>query len=174
MTERPPAYCYVEPADLRDLRDHWAGRSVALAPRDDILKLCDALHDAYACIGNLLDVLDEESDGGIKHVVDLGPSTSASGIAHNAVVEAAGLIGWKGPDTPIRLHAAPDHRLAGQAGGDYIVGRAEGSRCGTCGGPVDLLASDEPGRPAFYLCIWEGCRAVGQVGVGPVERTVNG
>jgi hypothetical protein len=51
----------------------------------------------------------------------------------------------------------------------WVVQKAENTTCSTCTYTVDLLCRvDGVMKQAFYIC-WE-CKAVAQVGVGPVPR----
>jgi transcription elongation factor Elf1 len=51
----------------------------------------------------------------------------------------------------------------------WVVQKAENTTCSTCTHTVDLLCRvDGVMKQAFYIC-WE-CKAVAQVGVGPVPR----
>ncbi|WP_157052520.1 hypothetical protein [Ornithinibacillus contaminans] len=52
----------------------------------------------------------------------------------------------------------------------YIIQNTEKSFCPKCNKTVQIMFSEKPKSPAFYICF--DCKFVGQIGVGEIRYTL--
>lgn len=63
-----------------------------------------------------------------------------------------------------------DLKAARERNSSYELIATEKSFCPSCNNNLELLRLDDPTKPQFFICF--NCKFIGEVGVGPVNRSL--